>query len=32
MVFVRCLGVFSTFDGACFTAIGFSAFLEVIWD
>jgi hypothetical protein len=30
--FLRCCGVFSAFDGTCFAAIGFSAFLEVIRD
>jgi hypothetical protein len=30
--FLRCCVVFCTFDGACFAAIGFFAFLEVIRD
>jgi hypothetical protein len=30
--FLRCCGVFCAFDGACFAAIDFSAFLEVIRD
>jgi hypothetical protein len=30
--FCSALVFFSTFNGACFAVIGFSTFVEVIWD